>query len=389
MRWFPRVLYIGFAMQFVSYGVRPLLSYEALALGGGATELGVIAASFSVLSLVAAVPLGRSIDQWGEVAFVIAGTALLGAVTLVLLAPPHLALLIGCSAGLGLGHLATLTGLQTLIANGTRTTARWASFTVVTSIGITAGPAVAGLLVGGVSAAAADADLVFMLAGGVALAGCLLAASLRFHPGSLATRPPASRVPPARGAFRRVVSVPDMTNAMTASLTVLVAIDLLNAYLPAYGEANGIPVRTVGFLLAAHGASGLLSRVCMVPLVALLTRRRVLAASMLMAAAGMAAVPFTDSVPALFAIVSVVGFGLGLGMPVTLAWVADRAPRDIRGTALGIRLSGNRLGQTVLPPAVGTLAGATGLAAAFLSPALMLAAAGMFVLRATTVTDEG
>ena len=121
-------------------------------------------------------------------------------------------------------------------------------------------------------------------------------------------------------------------------------------------------------------------------LIALLTRRRLLAWSMIGAAAALAAVPATDSVPVLFGLMVVAGFGLGLGLPLTLAWVADRSPREIRGTALGIRLSGNRFGQTVITPAIGGLAGAAGLALAFVSPALLLAAAGVLVLR-SRMTD--
>ena len=389
-RWFPRLLVVAFGMQFVVYAIRPLLSYQALALGAGTTALGVITASFSVLSLVAAVPLGRRIDQWGETFFLIAGAVLLTAVALVLLAPPHLATLTLCSAALGLGHLATLTAMQTLIANGgsDRLSGRFASFTVVSSVGITVGPAVVGLLVGGVSVTAAgtgvrvaNADRVFLVAAGVAALSCLIAISLRVRPDTLAARPAASGEPVAKGTIRRVMSMPSMPNAMAASLTVLVALDLLGAYLPAYGEANGIPVRTVGFLLATSGLAALASRVFMLPLVAALTRRRLLALSMLLAAAALCAVPFTGSVPVLYGLMVFTGLGLGLGQPLTLTWVADRAPPEVRGTAIGIRLSGNRLGQTVLPPAIGGIAGAAGLAVAFVSPALLLAIAGTFVLR--------
>jgi MFS family permease len=193
----------------------------------------------------------------------------------------------------------------------------------------------------------------------------------------------------AKGTIRRVMSMPSMPNAMAASLTVLVAIDLLATYLPAYGEANGIPVRTVGFLLATQGLAALVSRVFMLPLIAALTWRRLLAVSMLLAAAALCAVPFTDSVPMLYVLMAFAGLGLGLGQPLTLTWVADRAPPEVRGTAIGIRLSGNRLGQTVLPPAIGGLAGVTGLAAAFVSPALLLAIAGTFVLRTRFTGSAG
>lgn len=64
---------------------------------------------------------------------------------------------------------------------------------------------------------------------------------------------------------------------------------------------------------------------------------------------------------------AVIGLGLGLGQPVTLSWVAGAARRELRGTALELRVSGNRLGQTVLPAVVGLIAGTTALGAVLLT----------------------
>ena len=47
------------------FGIRPLISYKALALGATPFEIGLIASSFAVLGLPGAVPVGRLTDRFG------------------------------------------------------------------------------------------------------------------------------------------------------------------------------------------------------------------------------------------------------------------------------------------------------------------------------------
>jgi MFS family permease len=174
-----------------------------------------------------------------------------------------------------------------------------------------------------------------------------------------------------------------MFQALLASLTVLASIDILVAYLPAFGELHAIPVRTVGLLLATQAAAGMTARALMLPLLRVLGRRWLLASSMITTAASLALVPVAaGSTPVLFGLMACAGVGLGLGQPITMSWVAGRAPRTARATALGVRLTANRLGQVVLPAAVGVVAGAAGVAAIFVALGAMLAASGSLVLRA-------
>ena len=167
---------------------------------------------------------------------------------------------------------------------------------------------------------------------------------------------------------------------MLASFTVLASLDLVAAYLPALGQAHGLEVRTVGLLLATLGATSLLSRLALPGLLAKLSRRGLLAACMTLAAAGMVSIPFVTWLPALYAVMAIAGVGLGLGQPITMGWVASEAPPEIRGTAMSVRLMGNRLGQTVVPLAVGGAAGASGLAAAFVLPGAMLLGAALITV---------
>ena len=84
---------------------------------------------------------------------------------------------------------------------------------------------------------------------------------------------------------------------------------------------------------------------------------------------------------ALVGLMAVAGLGLGLGQPLTMAWVASRAPRHIRGLALGLRLSGNRLGQLLVPALVGMVLHLAGIDAIFWSVATLLLLGGLVALR--------
>jgi MFS family permease len=172
-----------------------------------------------------------------------------------------------------------------------------------------------------------------------------------------------------------------MPQAMFASLAVLSSVDLLVVYLPAFALATGIQVETVGLLLATRAAASIFSRVLILPLRTLFGRRQLLAAALLMPAIALSVFPIAaPSLPIMFVLIGVAGFGLGLGQPLTVSWVAARAPIEVRGMAIGLRLSGNRLGQLVVPAAVGVAAGAIGLPGVFWSVGGMLAAGVILVM---------
>jgi hypothetical protein len=59
------------------------------------------------------------------------------------------------------------------------------------------------------------------------------------------------------------------------------------------------------------------------------------------------------------AIMAAVRFGLGMGQPLSLIWIAEAAPTNMRGAAVGVRLTGNRLGQVAIPAIVGGVVGST------------------------------
>ncbi|MFD0472557.1 MFS transporter [Nonomuraea thailandensis] len=68
----------------------------------------------------------------------------------------------------------------------------------------------------------------------------------------------------------------------------------------------------------------------------------------------------------------VLGFGLGVGQPMTMSWLAESAPPGLRGRAMSLRLVGNRTGQLLLPGAAGLVAAGTGAAGVLMITALGL-----------------
>ena len=73
-----RVLFAFAAALTCVHMVRPTASYRTLELGGTASEVGLVAGSYAVLSAFAALPLGRAIDRRGPQWFLLGGIAVLG-----------------------------------------------------------------------------------------------------------------------------------------------------------------------------------------------------------------------------------------------------------------------------------------------------------------------
>lgn len=357
-------------------GVRPAVSYRALELGASAASLGLIAASFSVLAVVLAIPLGGGIDPHRERWYMIGGSALI-AVSSALL--PVITSVVGLAvdqAMLGLGYLLVVLAGQTSVARifppGQRQRA-YGLFTVAGGIGALLGPLGLAAVASGPGNSLAgwvwSLDLVFLAAAvcgvlstGVAagIAGGRVAASSRW----IESGRPGDEESDGR---RFQVSI-----AIAASVVVLVSSDLVVVYLPALGTERGLPANLVGLMLSVKAAATMSTRMVMGRLSHALGTRRLLYMSMLAAAIGLAVLPILSGTNALLASSATIGVGLGVGQPLTMAWIADTANAARRSRALATRLAGNRLGQLVVPVLASAVAGAAGVAGVFWASTAML-----------------
>ncbi len=380
--WLARILAGVVLTQAALHLARPVTSYRALALGADARAVGLITAAFALVPLVVAVPLGRASDRW-RVGYLLTGGIALGAVACVLLGLAGtlwgLAL---ASAVLGLGHLALTLAGQSLIARQAADALHDRDFGLYTagaSLGQLIGPALAGArpqLGGGVPRGRdhprlrrrgrADGP------GGAHLVRHRPARAGRPGAGPRGGAPAAGRAADQRqGGARRDVRQPCPAGHRRR-----------DHRLPAGPrDPAGIPPAVVGALLSLRAATSILSRLLIPWMVGRLGRVRLLAASAAGSALLTAALPLSPSTFVLAVLLAAAGFLLGIGQPLTMSMVVQAVPSDTRGTALAIRLTGNRFGQVATPAAAGLVAGAAGVSAAFWLLGGLLGLAALAVVR--------
>ena len=378
--WLVRLLICVALTQSALNLSRPITSYRALALGADARAIGLITAAYAVLPVLAALPLGRLADRWRPAPLVAAGAVLLAGGSALLGIASSLAALAMSSAVLGLGHLSFMVGGQTLVAQQSEDDQHdryFGLFTAVTSLGQLVGPALGGLVLTSVTGHSWHRQH----------RACY---SLPGWPSPLSiTDGPVNR----EAASARTVRAggPDIRLAHPA-LARRARRDVRES--DAAGgrrHRDGIPAghrrgewhQPRRHRRTAQPAGGRLdrSRLLVAPMVRTWGKIPLIVVSSAGSAVTAALLPVSATPAVLAALLVVAGFFLGIGQPLTMTLVIQAVPAQVRGAALAMRLTGNRLGQVAVPAAAGIVAGALGVAAAFWLTATLLAAAAWGVAR--------
>ncbi|AWE49425.1 MFS transporter [Streptomyces nigra] len=367
------VIAFSFAQGAVSMA-RPAVSYRALALGADERAVGVIAGVYALLPLFAAVPLGRRTDHGRCAPLLPAGVVLISGGCALSGLAGSLGAMAVWSGVMGLGHLSFVIGAQSLVARQSaphEQDRNFGHFTIGASLGQLVGPIAAGALIGGADRAHSSA-LALLVAG----AGCAVAFSSLWRIESRTTaasrKTPGDRVP-----VRRILRARGVPAGIFVSLSVLSATDILTAYLPVVGEHRGIAPSVIGVLLSLRAAATIACRLVLTPLLRLLGRTALLTVTCLLGALLCAGIALPVPVWALAAMLTALGFCLGVGQPLSMTTVVQAPPDAARSTALALRLTGNRLGQVAAPASAGLVAGVAGVAAPFVMlGALLLVSAG-------------
>jgi MFS family permease len=363
--------------QVITFVLRPTSAYRAIEVGVSPAWLGALTASFAVVPLVLAVPSGQATDRFGERRVMLVGAVLMT------LSGGVFALERGGAAGLvlgsvvlGTGHLLSVVGQQAAVANSAgagRFDSAFGYYTFAASLGQALGPALITLLGG--SAELPDTRPIFLTATAL---GAVLLATTAFLRIPAAERSGAVTGGTGMGSLLRL---PGLLRALLVSCVVLAAVDITLVYLPALGTERGLAAGTVGLLLTLRAVASMGSRFFLGRLVALAGRRRLMITSVALSAVSMAVVAVPLPVVALGVIVVLMGLGLGVGQPLTMSWLAEVAPAGQRGRAMSLRLTGNRLGQVLIPSSVGLVAAGVGAAGVLAATAAALAAVGVAARR--------
>jgi len=395
-RAFSILLVVTFIAITSTNAIRPTVTYHALSLGANAIDVGLVQSAFSVLPVFTAVFMGRRIDRAGEGQFMVGSLACLGLGALLAAVSGSLLVLAAAQALMGFGAITMLIAGQAMVANrGSREgrDRRYATYTTVMAVGQLLGPILAAAVLATATRGAGES---VVLAGTAVALGLATAVAVGFPRGpSRPSTPAAARDPGPNllGSAGLVLRRPGMPAAMFVGVVVISTVDVLAAYLPLYGESAGLSVALVGALLSIRAGATLVSRLFMVRLIAWLGRRRLLALSLGVSTVGLGLIPFTTAPPILVVLMVLGGFALGMGQPMTIAWVANRSTRRDRATALGVRLTANRAALLVVPTAMGVIAGAAGIGAIFWAVAALLGTGAAVALAtpddAVEDSDEG
>lgn len=344
-------------VQMLTFAVRPNLTYAVLDSGGSAALVGVIAAVFAVPGVLMALPAGHAVDRLGErPALVLGAIALISACLLAGFAGGSFAMLLFATVMLGFGHLMSVLGDQTLIANipgSGNQDQRFGLYAFAASIGQTLGPMM--LLLPGGTASMPPIELLFFLSAGLGIGMLVLSCWMLSS-----VRPETLQRQSLGKTAVSLLRMPGMPQALAASAIVLASVDLFLAFAPALGHERGISAETVSIMLVARSFMSMFSRLFLGQLIRLLGRRILLAATIGISAATLICMILPLS-PLWFVVISAVyGFAIGTCQPITMAWVAEITPPGSRGLAMSLRVVSNRIGQMALPALLGTLAVAAG-----------------------------
>ncbi|MGO4587929.1 MFS transporter [Paenarthrobacter sp. 2TAF44] len=373
-------------IQAVTFLVRPATSYRALELDVPGFALGLLAASYAVFPLLLALPIGGLVDRLGERRLMAIGSAVvLGCSAFLLFFGTSVPALVAGTALLGAGQLACVVGQQAVVANNAESARLDSAFgylTFAASLGQALGP-LAISLVGGASVRP-DTNAIFLLATAMSLV--LFVTTFVVSSKVSRRRRMSKGSAGGKGGAMALLKTPGVVRALATSATVLAVVDLTVVYLPALGAERGLSAATVGLMLTVRAVLSMVSRLGLGNMSRKLGRMRLLVLSLAVSTVSLAVAAIPMPMWLLFVVMAFLGLGLGIGQPLTMSWLSAQAPEGQRGRALALRLAGNRVGQVVLPSAIGVVAVGLGAAGVFLASAVAVGGT-MLLLRGVRLDD--
>ena len=371
-QWATKLLFSSAITQGAIYVIRPMITYRALELDASAATIGYIAAVYALLPVLLALTFGKLVGQIGEGRFVIIGTFFIGVSALLLLAAHSLVILAIAAALSGLSHLACMVGGQTMVAlksSPDEYQEQFGRYTFSASLGQMVGPILATLVAGSTGVIPKSTGAAFALALGLAAIAMVPVISWRNEAPTVVGRKEESGALRAAGSL---LKKPGMFAAIFTSLAVSSTGDILVVFLPLYGNEHQFSALSIGIIISIRAATSMASRYFLGRLSSRFTPTQLLTSSNAISIVMCAAMAFAPNPWILGAIVFIAGFSLGVGQPLTMTLISQLTQPDERALAVSTRLTGNRLGQFMIPAVAGLIAASAGTSAVFVGLAILI-----------------
>ncbi len=353
-------------IQASTYLSRPMISYRLLELHSNNLFIGFYGALYVLFPLLLAIPLGHWVNHHGEGRFVFFGTVMAIVSTLGLMVSHSVAPLGLFVIALGSSQFLCMVGSQSMVSNRSPNSnfeKYFGYYTFSASLGQVIGPAIGSASSGSAGLLPKSTSHGFLAA--AILAGIALIPVLSW----VAMKPTvAMTAKESRSgmSFTSVMSNPGMKTAMYTSLVISSSMDVFTVFLPVFGKDKGFTSTAVAGALVARATASMISRFFLGFFTKRVGYQRLLLGSIALSCVACAIATFSSTVLFLTVVMFVAGFTLGVGQPMTMAWVSRKSPENERSFAISIRLAGNRLGQFMMPVIAGVVAGPLGAGAVFL-----------------------
>jgi MFS family permease len=373
--WAKRLLISSTFTQATMYVVRPFITYRAIEIDAGATAIGLIGAIYALFPVLLALKFGSWVGKYGEGKFLVIGTFSLIASCTSLLFTHNVISLAVATAFAGLSHLALMVGGQTMVALRTpkdNYNKLFGYYTFSASLGHTFGPVIAGLLAGSLAnGMPRNSNNAFIFA--ILLSSLALFPTWKWRKESPTVKA-ADEQSNTWSAAKSMLSRKEISLAVFISLAISSTLDLLVIFLPLLGKERAIDPAVIGLIISLRAVGSMGSRLILGLVTKHIKDRTLLLATTLISMLACVGMVYTKTAWVLGLLVFVAGFASGFGQPLTMSLISLRTKPDERALAVSARLTGNRLGQFLLPVGAGFLANGAGVGAVFWSMAALLGA---------------
>lgn len=373
--WARRLLISSTFTQATMYVVRPFITYRAIEINAGATAIGLIGAIYALFPVLLALKFGSWVGKYGEGKFIVFGNISLIVSCTSLIFANNIFVLAAATAFAGLSHLALMVGGQTMVALRSAKSdynRLFGYYTFSASLGHTFGPVVAGLLAGSLSNGMPQhSNYAFLFA--IALSTFALLPTWNWRR-SAPTVMAAEAQSNTWAAAKSMLSRKEISLAVFISMAVSSTLDLIVIFLPLLGKERAIDPAVIGLIISLRAVGSMGSRLILGKVTQHVSDKALLISSTSVSMFACIGMVYTSNSIFLGALVFVAGFASGFGQPLTMALISHRTKADERALAVSARLTGNRLGQFILPMAAGLLANGAGVGAVFWSMAALLGA---------------
>jgi MFS family permease len=344
----------------------PLVPVFAASKGATPLLVGLIVASNVALPLVLALSLGAAADRFGTTWLARRAGAIFVVSYLLVLWSPTLGVLALGLAGVGLADVGLVIATQTYTAVTSTPANRdrnFAHLTIWISLGALIGPVLGGFF-------AEQWGYRVAFGGSLALAALTLMVTLvlpepaRVAESTIGIGGPVGRTRTLRDAAT-LARDPGVTFVLIANAAMMFATSVRQSFFPLYLHSVGISTTLIGVIFSLNSLSQMAIRPALSAVVQRLRYVGVLTLALCCTVAGLVVTPSLTSFWTLAAAFCVVGIGNGFMQPLTMSLISGRATPDMRGLAIGLRMTVNQLAQVIGPPFFGVVVGALSLGAAF------------------------